>query len=262
MRDTFGNKPEHRFVKLLATLVLLVLAGFPASRLAHADEPVEVNLPEPIAAGLASSNPDERASAVQAIRLWENPAAVTVLLDQLADPDQKVGLYTAQILGELASPENLPALRVAMRYPNPDVRWRVALVLGEMGDTRAIPTLARALQDPDVLVQRTAADALVQIGGPAAASALIRALDNPQPSIVNAAMNGLLELGDPAVRPLIIALYSNSHQTRLNSATILGYIAAPEARPALKAATSDPDPAVRAEAQWALDQIRKNGQDK
>jgi HEAT repeat protein len=256
MKD-HSNKLELHSLKLLVTLGLLIMTGFHGPRLASADAPIEVTLPEPLARELTSPNPDDRAAAVQAIGLWGNPAAVAVLFNQLADPDQKVGLYAAQALAELASPENLPALRAGMRHPNPDVRWRVALVLGGLGDARAIPVLAGALQDPDVMVHRTAAEGLVQIGGPAAASALARALDSPQPSIVQAAMNGLLAMGESAVRPLIIALYSDSTQSRLNAATILGYIGGPEAIPALQEATSDPEPAVRVEANWALDQIRK-----
>ncbi len=255
------GKVAYRFdnvLRFLCVLILLILAGWLLPRVIQADEPVDVVLPESIARGLASSDPDARSAAVQAIDLWGNPAALSVLLKQLADPDQKVGLYAAQALGELASPENLPALRIAMRSPNADVRWRVALVLGDLGDSRAIPTLARAMEDDEVLVHRTAAESLVKIGGPAAASALVRSLDDRRPSVVNAAMNGLTNIGAPAERPLIIALYHSNSNRRRNAATALGYLGTEAAVPALELAASDPDPAVRDEARWALEQIKKN----
>jgi HEAT repeat protein len=255
----------ERWLARFLSILVVAAAGWLSPWVVWADTPVEVTLPESIAQGLASPDPQARSAAVLEIQLWGNPAALPVLLKQLADPDQKVGLYAAQTLGELASPENLPVLRAAMRSPNPNVRWRVALALGDMGDRRAIPTLARALKDDEVLVHRTAAESLVKLGGPAAASALVRALDDGRPSVVNAAMNGLITMGAAGERPLIIALYNENGaagtapelRRRHNAATTLGYIGTEAAVPALVLAASDPDPAIREEAQWALSEIKK-----
>jgi HEAT repeat protein len=130
------------------------------------------------------------------------------------------------------------------------------LALGELADARAVSVLVQTLRDPDVLVQRTTAQALAQIGTAAAANALVAALGSSQPSVVFAAMNSLQDLGELAVLPLTRALASDNALLRLNAATMLGYIASPQALPALQLATADPDPAVRAEVAWALAQIQ------
>ncbi len=127
-----------------------------------------------------------------------------------------------------------------------------------MGDPRAVPPLARALSDPEVLVHRTAAESLVKLGGPAATGALVRALGSSKPSVVYAARNGLVETGKPAVTPLVIGLSVGNAQRRANAATLLGYIGDARAVPALRtAAQIDADETVRAEAQWAIDQITR-----
>jgi HEAT repeat protein len=240
---------------LVLALALLVA---PVPWTAHAQDPVATPTPDSLMNDLRSDDPVKRVAAIAAASAFGDPQAVTALFDLLANPDQRVGLYAAQALGALASPENLPALREGMRHPNPDVRWRTALALGELGDQRAVPVLARAMDDPEVLVHRTAADSLVKLGGPAASSALVRALDSSQPSVVNAAMNGLTAMGKTAVTPLAIGLSVGNAKRRANSATMLGYIGDPRALPALQtSAEIDADPAVRAEAEWAIEQINK-----
>ncbi len=130
-----------------------------------ADDPTPT--PGSVFANLNSDEPEVRAEAVIALMAFGDASAADRVFALLADPDPRVGLYAAQALGALASPENLPALREGLRHASPEVRWRTALVLGEMEDVRAVPALARALDDPEVLVHRTAADSLVKIGGAA-----------------------------------------------------------------------------------------------
>jgi len=221
-----------------------------------ADDPTPT--PSALVDDLQSSDPASRAAAVAGLAALGDARAAQALFELLADPDQRVGLYAAQALGELASPENLPILRTGMRHRNPDVRWRTAFALGEMGDPRAIPALATALDDPEVLVHRTAAESLVKLGGPGAAGALARALGSSTPSVVNAAGNGLTQMGDMAVIPLTIGLSVGDARRRANSATVLGYIGSPQALPALRTAVAlDTEDSVRAEAEWAIGEINK-----
>jgi HEAT repeat protein len=107
------------------------------------------------------------------------------------------------------------------------------------------------------LVQNVAANALAQIGTQEAIDALAAGLGSVQPSTVNNTMNGLQRLGSVAVPVLTSILKSGNPQARHNAATLLGYIAEPQAVPALQQATKDPNADVRAEAQWALGEIRK-----
>jgi HEAT repeat protein len=215
-----------------------------------ADDPIPT--PDTLVAGLSSEDAEVRAMSVAGLAALGDPSAAAALLDLLADPDPRVGLYAAQAIGTLASPENLPILREGMSHGNPDVRWRTALILGEMGDPRT-PSLARAMSD-GVLVHRTAAESLVKLG------------DRQQPARwciwgsnrcrCSMPKNGLVQMGEPAVVPLSIGLSLGGAQRRTNAATVLGYIGSPRALPALRAAVAiDSDESVKTEAQWAIDQI-------
>jgi HEAT repeat protein len=211
-------------------------------------------------AGLNSPNASERGDAVKALRTLRDPAAVPALVQRLGDPDQAVGLYVAQALGDLAAPADLSQLRGALNSRNADVRWRAAYALGAAKDTESVSALAGLLRDPDVTVQTTAARSLAQIGTPAAVNAVANGLGSPQASVTSAAMSALEAVGQPAVPVLVSTLDSSRNAlARQNAATTLGYIASAQATPSLQLALVDPDPAVQSEAQWALEQIKLGG---
>jgi HEAT repeat protein len=241
-------------------VLVLVLIGVPGVWGAQTSQAARISAPalwEPEYEGLRSPDPEVRAQTVKKLRVTQDPHAVPVLLLYLGDPDQRVGLYMAQTLGSLAEEDALAALRLALWDSDPNIRWRAAMALGEQRDAAAVPRLERLLQDPEKLVQNVAANALAQIGTPEAADALAAGLGSAQPSTVNNTMNGLQRLGSAAVPVLTSILKSGNPQARRNAATLLGYIAEPQAVPALQEAVKDPDADVRAEAQWALGEIEK-----
>lgn len=244
---------------LTATLMLTVLlgAGLWGLQASQAARPASHYLWEPEYEGLRSPNPEVRAETVQKIRVTQDSHAVPVLLLYLADPDQKVGLYVAQTLGDMAEEDALAALRAALSDGNPNIRWRAALALGEQKDARAVPRLAQLLRDPDRLVQNMAANALARIATKEAIGALGGALANPQESTVHTTMDALMQLGETAVPALAVLVNSGSPQARRNAATVLGYIASPLAVPALQEAAADTNQQVQAEARWALEEISK-----
>lgn len=219
-----------------AALVLLMLLNSISAALAAPGTVPAPDRPAQQVAypGLDSSDPTVRADAVQAIRAAKDKRAVRALLAHLEDPDQRVGLYIAQALVELASDAELALLRSALWLVNPDGRWRAAFVLGERRDVRAIPVLERTLRDEEVLVGRTAAEALARIGGTAAARALVRGLYSDRPAEVMAAKNGLLRLGDAAIPELRRALESGIITAELNATLVLETIGTPAARAALQ----------------------------
>ena len=250
-------KGKRRAGLLVFILVLLAVPGVwgvPVSQAARMPAPA---LWEPEYEGLRSPDPEVRAQTVKKVSVTQDSHAVPVLLLYLGDPDQKVGLYMAQALGNLAEEDALAALRAGLLDPDPNIRWRAAMALGEQQDALAVPRLARLLLDPDKLVQNVAANALAQIGSPEAIDALAAGLGSAQPSTVNSTMNGLQRLDIAAVPVLTSILKSSNALARRNAATLLGYIADSQAVPALQQAASDPDADVRAEAQWALGEIRK-----
>jgi HEAT repeat protein len=242
--------------------ILLALCVLPMRQPSLADHTSSYRSSQPVYAGLTRPDPAERGQAVQAVRAARDRLAVPALLEHLADPDQMVGLYIAQALGELATADALDELRAALRDPDPNVRWRAALALGERRDVNAVIVLSRALRDPEVLVQSSAAEALARIGTPEAAASLVAALTSAQDSVVHNAMSGLQTIGEAAVAALVEVLGSNNPSLRKNAATTLGYIASPQALPALQAALADPDDGVRAEVAWAIGQIQQRIQQK
>jgi HEAT repeat protein len=240
-------------VALLAAVV--VVAGFAGRSLlfGEVDQPASASLLAPEYSGLNSSSAAARADAAKALRYSGNTAAVPSLMARLDDPDQTVGLYVAQALGELAPKSALPELRDGLRDRNPDVRWRSALALGELHDTDAVAGLTVALRDNDPMVQRMAAEALAKIGGSFAMAGLVAGLDSSQASTVQAAMGGLEAANEAAVPALTNALLNSTQaRQRSNAAVVLSYIATPAARQALQLATLDPDPEVQAVLRVAL----------
>jgi HEAT repeat protein len=243
------------FVLILALLAIPGVWGLSTGNAARLLAPA---LWEPEYEGLLNPDPEVRAQTVKQLDVTKDPDAAAALLLYLGDPDQKVGLYMAQALGTATEEEVRAALRLALKNPDPNIRWRAAMALGEQSDVPAVPDLARLLYDPDKLVQNVAAGALAQIGTRQAVYALAAGLGSAQPSTVNNTMNGLLQLGPAAVPTLISILDSTNSQARRNAVTILGYIADPKAAPVLeRKGALDPDAEVRAEAQWALEEINK-----
>lgn len=216
-------------------LVLLLLLGANSTALAALsawpapDQAAQAAYPD-----LDSPDPDVRAAAVQAIRAAQDARAVPVLLDYLEDPDQRVGLYIAQALIELASDSMLPVIRNAAWLANSDGRWRAAFILGERRDIRAIPVLTFNLRHEEVLVHSTSANSLAKIGTTASANALIQAMRSARPSEANAAMRGLLALGDEAVPFLAAVMESGHREAELRAAIVLEMMGTPAARQVLQ----------------------------
>ncbi len=221
----------QRLTQLL--LVAVLLAGLaPGVWAASAGSHSLRGLSQNTYPDLDSPDPEVRAAAVQAIRTAKDRQAVSALLAHIEDPDERVGLYIAQGLVELASSTDLLRLRANLWGAEPNGRWRAAFVLGERQDMRAIPVLAHVLADPEVLVGRTAAEGLAKIGGQAAVNALVRSLYSARPAEVMAARNGLLILGDAAVPALARAMDSGDREAEINATLVLEAIGTPATRAA------------------------------
>jgi HEAT repeat protein len=225
-----------RWKMFLALAILAILASMVAapSGWAASRSDVTANAGQaPDYPELDDPNPDVRAVAVQAIRKDKDVDAVPSLIAHLEDPDERVGLYIAQALVELAPPEVVPLLQAPLLRADTGGRWRAAYVLGERKEPRAVSVLARALKDEEVLVARTAAEALSKIGTVAAITALIGSLTSERPAEVFAAMNGLLALGDAAVPALVKALEAADGHVELHASQVLEAIGTPAAIAAL-----------------------------
>jgi hypothetical protein len=187
---------------------------------------------------LNSEKPASRASAIRdvvghALRSDATRARAIPLFERALknDADASVRAAAALALADIAAPEALPTLLVAVEDSNPHVRQMALSALGEIGDARAAQRLERALRDerPEVRYQAVIAYARVaRDDAPAVARALGAALEDSDPAIRYIAMrmaeefgtdgeplrdDGLvaraekLVKGDDAALPVVAALY-------------------------------------------------------
>ncbi len=124
---------------------------------------------------LSRPSVDTRWWATRAIGAIGSAAAVSILIDQCADPD-------------------------------PDVRACAIHALGLSGEraTDAVPVLVQRLADTSMYVSRLAADALARIGS-AATPALISLLRDGTPPVRGRAARALAQIADPKSIPALIA---------------------------------------------------------
>src|SRR6201988_2065211 len=193
------------------------------------------------------------------------PPAIPLLVELLRDKRVSFRRSAADALIDLA-PETesiQPALRRALRDEDSMVAGDAARALGALGKmaSPSVGALVKTLsshEDPHVRVY--AAEALASIGPKAgvATSALARALGDPIPGVRWAASEALASIGpaaQSAVPQLIDALKDKFLYVRICAGRALGSIGpkALTAREALRTAANDP--ALRTEAEWALNRI-------
>ena len=192
------------------------------------------------------------------------PPAIPLLVDLLRHEQVSFRRSAADALIDLAPDTEWiqPALRRALRDEDSLVAGDAARALGALGK-RASPSvraLVKTLSHEDPYVRIYAAEALASIGPKAGAATkdLARALGDPIPGVRWAAGEALASIGpaaQSAVPQLIEALKDEFLYVRICAAGALGSIGpkAQTAREALRAAANDP--ALRDEAEWALNRI-------
>jgi outer membrane protein assembly factor BamB len=192
------------------------------------------------------------------------PPAIPLLADLLRDERDYIRRdAVSELIDLVPDTERIqPALRRALRDEDSLVAGDAARALGALGP-RASPSVSALVktlshEDPDVRIY--AAEALATIGPKAgvATKDLAKALGDPIPGVRWAASEALAGIGpaaQSAVPRLIEALKDEFLYVRICAAGALGSIGpkAQMAREALKAAANDP--ALRDEAEWALNRI-------
>ena len=192
------------------------------------------------------------------------PPAIPLLVDLLRDERVSIRRSAVDALIDLApDTERIqPALRRALSDGDPQVAGDAARSLGALGQNASpsVPALVRTLSHEDPYVRIYAAEALASIGPKASAATkeLATTLGDPIPGVRWAAGEALAGIG-PAARsavPLLIeALKDEFLYVRICAAGALGSIGpdAQTARTALRESANDP--ALRNQAEWALNQI-------
>jgi outer membrane protein assembly factor BamB len=212
---------------------------------------------------LASDNEDLHLQTFEIIRQI-GPPAIPLLVELLLHQEVSFRRFAADAAIDLVpDTESIqPALRRALRDEDAMVAADAARALGALGP-RASPSvraLIKALSHEEAHVRIYAAEALASIG-PAAGVAtknLARALSDPIPGVRWAAGEALAGIGPDAhsaVPQLIEALNDEFLYVRICAAEALGSIGpkAEAARNALRASANDP--ALRIQAEWALNRI-------
>jgi len=192
------------------------------------------------------------------------PPAIPLLVELLRHQQVEIRRLAADALIDLA-PDTVsiqPALRRSLRDEDSMVVADSARALGALR-SRASPSvnaLVRALSHEEPHVRIYAAEALASIG-PAASAAtkdLARALRDPIPGVRWSAGEALGSIGpaaQSAVPQLIEALKDKFLYVRICAAGALGSIG-PKSHSAREALTeAAKDPALRHEAEWALNKI-------
>ncbi len=192
------------------------------------------------------------------------PPAIPLLVELLQHEEVSFRGFAADALIDLApDTESIqPALRRALRDEDSMVAADAARALGALGESASpsVHALVQALSHREPQVRIYAAEALASIGPKAGAAAkdLAEALGDPIPGVRWAAGEALAGIGPAAqlaVPQLIEALKDEFLYVRICAAGALGSIGskAESARDALIASANDP--ALRDQAEWALNRI-------
>ena len=212
---------------------------------------------------LTTDNEDLHQQTFEIIRQI-GPPAIPLLLELLRHKEVTFRQFAADAFIDL-TPETesiQPALRRALRDEDSNVAGDAARALGALGQraTPSVRALVKALSHEEPHVRIYAAEALASIGPNASTATkdLARALSDPVPGVRWAAGEALAGIGPaayPAVPQLIKALKDEFLYVRICAAEALGSIGpkAQTAREALRASANDP--ALRNQAEWALNRI-------
>lgn len=176
---------------------------------------------------------------------------VPELVKLLADDDAATRVNTAVALWKIdRHPKAVPALLKTLQSGASPEPYLAATALGQMQSEAAAvaPGLIAALHSSDGNVRRIAARSLGKLGKSAfPALGQAKALEDFDPEARRLVIEAVGGMGPDAVNPLIAALKDKSPAVRRAAARALGNLGADarSALPALEAAVSDPDEAVR-----------------
>lgn len=144
-------------------------------------------------------------------------------------------------------------LGAAAADPRVEARARAALAIGRIGDERGAPLLRRLVGDSSAEVRRSAAFASGILGDSSLVDALSPALSDPDPPVAAWAAWSLSALETPEAQGALVRAVSGAAADRRPALLrALWRFATLEAAGAALSQSSDPDPATRAAALFAL----------
>lgn len=229
-------------------------------------------LAQVIGAGTSAGHPSfhVRAAAVEALRGFHDvPGAVDVVRRAFADPAESVRSRALEPFARLASPDVAIETFLATlegRSPLPPtlyVRARLAAAAAAVPEQRGIDVVEALLDDPDVAVRTAAITATAQLtaSAPRFVAPLRSALAANDVALRESAAAaaetlGLVELAPDITQALERSTGAEFVEARLACLKALAALSGNGALPALRAALTDPELAVR---QGASDAIARLG---
>jgi len=249
----------------LAAVLEYLTSASPAERRAAIDAAGQLLQPdqqlglavEPITLALerAQNSRLERAALIGLLGRTGSPRAAAALIPIASSTDEYLRAIALEGLGQLASAGADPVLVHALDSPLFPTRWTAAIALRRSG-TRAsidglLDRLERAPPGPDETLAVALAGPLADGASEAQLARVVARFHAGSGAVKDALMDALAGVsGSNGSRPLLELLPGLGKASRAKLAEALG--AHPEARTALLALSSDPDPAVRANAVWSL----------
>jgi HEAT repeat protein len=175
----------------------------------------------------------------------------------LRDADAAVRVQAIGVIGFLKLEESIPALTASTGDSDAHVRRAAVSALAFSQMKPAAESITRALKDDDWMVREMSAETLgLNANGLIAVDQLIEALSDEFWQVRLKAIRSLGKMKvDRAVRPIGGCIVHEQANLRKEAAAALGEIANPEAEPFLALVANDPDPEVRKNSRWALQQI-------
>ena len=129
---------------------------------------------------------------------------VTMLIYLLKSPYQLDREKASDYLGEIGSPDAVPALIEALG--DPTISWLAAEALGKIGDPRAVGPLIAVLGSDEKWLRKNAAEALGKLHASSAVGAIIRLLADKKHDVREISARALGLIGDERALPALTGL--------------------------------------------------------
>jgi HEAT repeat protein len=198
-----------------------------------------------------------RTAALRALKELRRKDTLKPALEALQDGDAAVRVQAIGVIGFLKLEESIPALTALIGDPDSHVRRAAVSALAFSQMKSAAETITRALKDDDWMVREMAAETLgLNANGSLSSDQLIASLADTFWQVRLKAIRSLGRMKiERAVRPIGHCITHEQANLRKEAAAALGEIAALDGEAYLALVANDPDPDVRKNARWALQQV-------
>lgn len=210
---------------------------------------------EQILVSLTSSDPAERAEAVENLRYCDDPSAVAALVTAIEDTDKGVRELAAETLILRRSPEAPAYLCQYLSSTDITQRNLASEVLIKLGPL-SVDALCDATHDADHDVRKFAVDILGSIGDVRALHSILMALDDANENVVCSAAEALGPLESPDAVDKLLETFEKKPYARPQTLEALGRIGDIRALPLLVQAIHSDDPIVVFTAVEAMGNMR------